>query len=325
MRISYNSCRNRHCPKCQGTQREQWIQAREEELLPVPYFYVVFTLPDILNPLCLYHPRVIYNLLFETAWSVLSSFGHDPKWLGARPGMIAILHTWGQTLSLHPHLHCIVPGGGLSASGKWKVAKSKGKYLFSVKAMGKLFRGRFMSRLKQELPREMEPDLVHALYKKKWVVYAKRPFNGPQTVIEYQGRYTHKIAISNHRVTDISDDKVTFRYKDYRHGGVTKMMTLESLEFIGRYAMHILPKGFVRIRHYGILSSTVRKDCAVKIKEQLPEVPVRLSTRPRPQPYNPRQCPCCKKETMQNVIRFNRRGPPEDWKTMAEKMLECIR
>ncbi|MGH7239614.1 MAG: IS91 family transposase, partial [Candidatus Saccharimonadales bacterium] len=162
VRISYNSCRNRHCPKCQGVQREQWIQAREEELLPVPYFHVVFTLPDILNPLCLYHRRVIYNLLFETAWSVLSSFGSDPKWLGARPGMISILHTWGQTLSLHPHLHCIVPGGGLSASGKWKVAKSKGKYLFSVKAMGKLFRGRFMSRLKQQLPTEMEPDLVNA-------------------------------------------------------------------------------------------------------------------------------------------------------------------
>lgn len=323
--ISYNSCRNRHCPKCQGIQREQWIQAREQELLPVPYFHVVFTLPDLLNPLCLHKGKVIYNILFQTAWSVLNSFGHDPKWLGAQPGMIAILHTWGQTLSLHPHLHCIVPGGGLTAQGKWKAAKSEGKYLFSVKAMSKVFRGRFMSALKEQLADEMEPGLVNELYKKDWVTYAKRPFNGPHSVIEYLGRYTHKIAISNHRILDITADKVTFRYKDYRHGSESRTMELESLEFTRRFAMHILPKGFVRIRHYGILSSTAKKGCAITIKEQLPEKPVPPPTRPKPAPYNPRQCPCCKKDTMQTILRFNRRGPPEDWKERAEKMLECIR
>lgn len=325
LRISYNSCRNRHCPKCQGAQREQWIMAREQELLPVPYFHVVFTLPDLLNPLCLHKGRQVYNLLFQTAWSVLLSFGGDHKWLGARPGMIAILHTWGQTLSLHPHLHCIVPAGGLTHAGKWKMAKSKGKYLFPVKALSKVFRARFIQALKLQLPGSLEPDLVGALYKKDWIVYAKRPFNGPSTVIEYLGRYTHKIAISNHRLTGISNGQVSFRYKDYRQGSVNKIMTLDGLEFIRRYAMHILPKGFVRIRHYGILSSTTKYQNAEIIKEQLPEAPIILSSRPKPVPYNPKTCPCCKKDTMETILRFNRRGPPNNWMEFAEKMMDCIR
>lgn len=324
VRISYNSCRNRHCPRCQGSQREQWIQAREMELLPVPYFHVVFTLPDTLNPLCLHQAKIIYDILFQTAWSVVNSFGRDPKWIGGQPGMIAILHTWGQTLSLHPHVHCVVPGGGLTAQGKWKNAKSQGKFLFPVKAMSKVFRARFIDALKKALPQEMEPAMVDALYKNDWVVFAKRPFNEPQSVIEYLGRYTHKIAISNHRITDVSDGKVSFRYKDYRHGGETKIMTLDALEFIRRFAMHVLPRGFVRIRHYGILSSTAKQRCAIVIREQLPEAPVVLSTRPRPVAYNPRQCPCCKKDTMRKLLQFNRRGPPEEWKEIAEKMLERV-
>ena len=238
--------------------------------------------------------------------------------------MIAILHTWGQTLSLHPHVHCVVPGGGLTAQGKWKNAKSQGKFLFPVKAMSKVFRARFIDALKKALPQEMEPAMVDTLYKNDWVVFAKRPFNEPQSVIEYLGRYTHKIAISNHRITDVSDGKVSFRYKDYRHGGETKIMTLDALEFIRRFAMHVLPSGFVRIRHYGILSSTAKQRCAIVIREQLPEAPVVLSTRPRPVAYNHRQCPCCKKDTMRKLLQFNRRGPPEEWKEIAEKMLERV-
>lgn len=325
LRISYNSCRNRHCPKCQGVQRERWIQAREQELLPIPYFHLVFTLPDTLNSLCLYRRRVIYNILFQTAWSVLNTFGHDRKWLGAQTGMIAILHTWGQTLSLHPHLHCIVPGGGLTSHGKWKMAKSKGKYLFSVKAMSKVFRGRFIALLKERLPTEMNPDLVNELYKKDWVVFAKRPFNGPESVIEYLGRYTHKIAISNHRIKNIENGKVTFSYKDYRQSAATKEMTLDALEFIRRFAMHILPKGFVRIRHYGILSSTAKARCRVLIKAQLPELPVVKSIKRNREIFNPLQCPCCKKNTMRTILRFNRRGPPKGWEQLAEKTLECLR
>lgn len=324
LRISYNSCRNRHCPKCQGKQREEWIHAREDELLPVPYFHVVFTLPDTLNKLCMHKPTVLYNLLCSTAWSVLNSFGHDHKWLGAQTGMISILHTWGQTLTLHPHLHCIVPGGGLTKAGRWKMAKREGKYLFNIKAMSIVFRGKFIAALKQQLPGHSDKILTDALYKHNWVVYAKRPFTGPQSVIEYLGRYTHKIAISNHRIKKIDDAGVTFAYKDYRHGSVKKEMTLSALEFIRRFSMHILPKGLVRIRHYGILSSTNKKTAAIIIKDQLPQTTKPLITKPAPQPYDPKECPCCKNKTMEALLRFNRRGPP-DWKQLAMDLLECIR
>lgn len=326
--ISYDSCRNRHCPKCQGTAREKWIQAREEELLPVPYFHVVFTLPDALNQLCLYKPKILYDLLFKTTWSVLNSFGHDHKWLGAQTGMISILHTWGQTMALHPHLHCIVPGGGLTKQAKWKTASSDGKYLFNVKAMSKTFRGRFIAALKEQLPQQMTKELVSALYKHNWVVYAKRPFtptaSGPQSVVEYLGRYTHKIAISNHRIQNIEDGKVSFAYKDYKHGSVKKEMTLESLQFIRRFSLHILPKGFVRIRHYGICSSSSKVKSALIIKAQLPPSAAQLFgaiTKAAPQPYNPKQCPCCKKQTMETLMRFNRRGPPANWKQRAAILL----
>jgi hypothetical protein len=324
VRISYNSCRNRHCPKCQGTQREQWIQARQEDLLPVPYFHVVFTLPDTLGKLCMHKPRAMYDMLFATAWSVINSFGNDPKWLGAQAGMISILHTWGQTMTLHPHIHCIVPGGGLTKSGRWKSAKSNGKYLFNVKAMGIAFRGRFIAALKELLGQQMDKDFVNALYKHHWVVYAKRPFTGPQSVVEYLGRYTHKIAISNHRLNGIDKAGVRFSYKDYRHGSVKKEMTLKTAEFIRRFSLHILPKGFVRIRHYGILSSTSKKTAGIMIKEQLPQGPTPALARPAPQPYNPNECPCCRKETMQTIMRFNRRGPPVDWQQLAKNLLVCI-
>lgn len=324
LRISYNSCRNRHCPKCQGKQREEWIEAREEELLPVPYFHVVFTLPDTLNKLCMHKPRIMYNILFATAWSVLNSFGNDHKWLGAQAGMISILHSWGQTLTLHPHLHCIVPGGGLTKQGKWKTAKSDGRYLFNVKAMSIAFRGKFIAALKEQLPSEMTKPFVDALYKHKWVVYAKRPFTGPQSVIEYLGRYTHKIAISNHRIKKIEDKQVTFSYKDYKHGSVKKEMTLDAFEFIRRYSMHILPKGLVRIRHYGILSSTAKKRAAIIIKEQLPQTIKPIVTKPATEPFNPKQCPCCKKETMETLMRFKGRGPPVEWEQVATDLLSCI-
>jgi len=328
LRISYNSCRNRHCPKCQGTQREKWIQAREEELLPVPYFHVVFTLPDLLNQLCLYKPRILYDLLFTTAWSVLNSFGHDPKLLGAQTGMISILHTWGQTMSLHPHLHCIVPGGGLTKQGKWKMAKSQGKYLFSVKAMSKVFRGRFIAGLKEQLPAQMEKSFVNQLYKHSWVVYAKRPFAGAKSVVEYLGRYTHKIAISNHRILNHQNGQVTFSYKDYKHGSVKKEMTLDAAEFIRRFSMHILPKGFVRIRHFGILSSSSKEKSLSLIKLQLSEqsAPVEPGKDKEDRSvYNPRQCPCCKKDTMQTVMHFSRRGPPTDWRELAMDLLEMVK
>jgi hypothetical protein len=262
--------------------------------------------------------------LFQTAWSVFNSFGHDHKWLGAQTGMISILHTWGQTLTLHPHLHCIVPAGGLSKAGKWKVAKTKGKYLFSVKAMSKVFRGRFIDALKEQLPDQINVELLNRLYKHNWVVYAKRPFSRPQSVIEYLGRYTHKIAISNHRIKSISDEKVAFSYKDYRHGCIKKEIHLKLMEFIRRYSLHILPKGFVRIRHYGILSSTAKKKAAVCIKQQLPVVTLPVKIGPEPQAFDIKTCPCCKEQTMHALIHFNLRGPPEAYMAMAADLLYAL-
>ena len=240
--------------------------------------------------------------------------------------MISILHTWGQTLTLHPHVHCIVPGGGLTKQDRWRQAKSDGKYLFNVKAMGKTFRGRFIAALKEVLPREMTRELVTQLYKNPWVVYAKQHFTGPQSVIEYLGRYTHKIAISNHRIKNVEADQVTFSYKDYKHGSVKKEMPLKAMEFIRRFSLHVMPKGFVRIRHYGICSSGAKIKSAIIIKAQLP-TPKPSTTnisKAKPEPFNGKQCPCCKKETMQTVMQFRHRGPPADWKDIATQLLACI-
>ena len=265
----------------------------------------------------------LYKIIFSNQpFFYLCITGHDPKWLGRQTGMISILHTWGQTMTLHPHLHCIVAGGGINKQGKWKTAKSEGKYLFNVKAMSKVFRGKFIALLKEKLPESMLAEFVNELYKNEWVVYAKRPFSGPESVIEYLGRYTHKIAISNHRIKNVEAGKVSFSYKDYKQAAVKKEMTLDVSEFIRRFALHILPKGFVRIRHYGILSSTSKAACTVVIKEQLPLI--QSNVKSKKEMYNRLQCPCCKKETMQTLLRFNRRGPPADWEDMAKKILECL-
>jgi hypothetical protein len=316
VRISYNSCRNRHCPKCQQVQRERWIQAREAELLPATYFHVVFTLPQALNKLCLYQPALVYKLLFDTAWSVLRDFAHSRKHLGADTGMISILHTWGQNLSLHPHLHCIVPGGGVTQAGRWKTARSEGKFLFPVKAMSTVFRARFVAALRGQF-NGLEPSFYNGLFNTPWVVYAKRPFGNPKHVIEYLGRYTHKVAISNHRLVDIQNDLVRFRYKDYRDESKAKLMTMDALEFIRRFSLHILPKGFMRIRHYGILSSCRKLQVLPSLHQQLeshfefPEEKHWKQISTERLGYNPDACPVCKQLSMITLFTFDRRGPPE--------------
>ncbi len=315
VRISYNSCRNRHCPKCQQVQRERWIQSRETELLPATYFHVVFTLPEALNKLCLYQPALVYKLVFDTAWSVMKSFAHDKNHLGADTGMISILHTWGQNLSLHPHIHCIVPGGGVTASGKWKHARSNGKFLFPVKAMSHVFRARFVASLRERF-KGLEPSFYNDLFKASWVVYAKRPFGSPKHVIEYLGRYTHKVAISNHRIVHVTHNLVTFRFKDYREESKVKQMGLHPLEFIRRFSLHILPKGFTRIRHYGILSSSRKHHILPLLHQQLEsyyEFPEEKSWKQISTEllrYNPDACPVCNKLTMITIFNFDRRGPP---------------
>ena len=258
-RISYNSCRNRHCTKCQTTNKERWIEHHSEKLIPVKYFHVVFTLPHELNGLCIRYPGLMYNLLFESAWKTLDGFSQDKNHLGADSGMTAILHTWGQQLMFHPHIHCIVPGGGIEENGNWKNTKSQGKYLFPIKAVKNVYRAKFVAGIiklvKQGKINDPGKKFMDELFKKDWVVYAKRPFNNSKGVMEYIGRYSHKIAISNHRILDITEKEVSFSYKDYRTEGMKKTMTLNGAEFLRRFALHILPKAFVKIRHFGILSS----------------------------------------------------------------------
>jgi len=268
-RVSYNSCRDRHCPKCQGRQRAEWVTKRLERILPVPYFHVVFTIPGGLNPLALRNKRVVYGILFKAASQTLLQLGRDPKRLNAQLGVTAVLHTWGQNLLLHPHLHCVVTGGGLSQDGtRW--VKGRERYLLPVKVMGKLFRGKFLATLQRayddgelslkgstaELANPIAwAKLRDSLYKKSWVVYAKPPFGGAEQVFRYLGRYTHRVAISNHRLRSIKDGRVVFSVKDYKDGAKKKAMSLAGVEFLRRFLLHVLPKGFVRIRHYGLCAS----------------------------------------------------------------------
>ena len=312
IKISYNSCRNRHCPKCQGHKREEWIQKRSADLLPVPYFHVVFTLPDTLHILALHQPSVVYDALFKAAWQTIHQFAATK---GLQAGMICILHTWGQTLSLHPHLHCIVPGAGVDAKGYFNLITAKGKYLFPVKALSKVYRAKYVASLREKGITDRK--LIENLFTKNWVVYAKRPFGGPKQVIEYLGRYTHKIAISNHRLQNVDQASTTFSYKDYKCNGQKKTMTLSNEEFIRRFAMHILPLRFVRIRHYGMLSSTWKRAKFVEWRKQLkiPAATMEINTKLR-------RCPCCKMGTLVTIMVFGKRGPPAAYKA-DEKRNAC--
>ncbi len=334
--ISYNSCRNRHCPKCQFLKKEQWIEAREKDLLPIPYFHVVFTVPDGLNPLILRNQEVCYNLLFKAVSETLTELSADPKRLGAEIGFIAVLHTWGQNLMDHPHIHAIVTGGGLSPGGRtWK--SSRANFFIHVKALSNLFRGKFLAYLKTLRAQDklIYPGaishlaqaaafnaLIAALYQKDWVVYCKPPFKKPQDVIDYLGRYTHRIAISNHRIVKVEDGAVSFRWRDYADGNRTKVMTLDASEFIRRFLLHVLPDRFVKIRHYGLFGNRCRAKKIDRCKELLvcserkdakektetwQEALLRLTG------FDVARCPACGERTMRTVeiIQPARcKGPP---------------
>lgn len=334
-RPSYNSCRDRHCPKCQSLARARWIEARKEDLLPVVYFHVVFTLPSSIAALALQNKRVIYNLLFRTVAKTLRVLAADPKHLGAVIGFFGVLHTWGQQLNPHPHIHCVVPGGGLSLDGtRWIACKrsSKGKDFFiSVKVMSSLFRRLFCESLR-ELHKEGDLnfycELAHladakkfdgwlkAVSHTKWVVYAKKPFGGPAQVIEYLGRYTHRVAISNSRLIKLEDGEVHFRWRDYRHGNEEKLMKLNAVDFIGRFLLHVLPPGFVRIRHFGLLANCHSKAKVTQCRELLgvavteallPKLPVdwkRLYELLTGESVD--RCPKCKTGLMTRVVEIPR-------------------
>ena len=278
-RAVYHSCRNRHCPKCQTLAKERWIEARRADLLPLPYFHTVFTLPHELNRLAQFRPRIIYNLLFEAAAQTLQAFGRDPKHLGGEIGITAILHTWGQNLGQHIHLHCLVTGGALAPDGsRW--LKSNPRYLFPVRALSPVFRAKFITGLERAFEKRLLPRdeidvelLVITLRAKPWVVYTKRPFAGPESVLQYLGRYTHRIAISNDRIVGLQDGVVRFRWRDYSDDNQNKIMELPANEFLRRFLLHVLPRGFMRIRHFGLLANRHRKPKLERCRQLLAATP----------------------------------------------------
>jgi hypothetical protein len=283
-RYTYHSCRNRHCPKCQTLTKERWLSARRAELLPVPYFHLVFTLPHALNAIAQSNPEGIYGLLFQSVSATLIEFGANPRWLGGEIAATLILHTWGQTLTQHLHLHCLVAAGALHADGHW-IGSRRG-FLFPVHALAAVFRGKFLAALTRAVERGHIPvqdpaplsaqRLAASLCNSAWVVYAKQPFGGPQQVLDYLGRYTHRVAISNNRLLRWDADHVSFRYKDYAHGNRRKVLTLQTGEFIRRFLLHVLPRGFMRIRHYGLLANRTKRlklSQARQAFDQAPPVP----------------------------------------------------
>ena len=279
--VSFNSCRNRHCPKCQARAREQWLEARQQELLPIGYFHVVFTVPHELNVFALTSPRRFYDLLFAAASQTLIEVAQNPKRLGGDIGALAILHTWGQNLLLHPHLHCVVPAGGLSPD-RTRWIHTEQRFLLPLDVLREVFRGKFLDGLRRlykkgrlccEGPAAEYRDrkkflrLIGPLYRRRWVVYARKAMGGPEQVLRYLGRYTHLIAISNHRLLDFDQEHVTFRWKDYAHGGKQRTMKLAAGEFLRRFFLHVLPKGFVRIRHFGLLANRFRRASTFQAKD----------------------------------------------------------
>lgn len=319
-RNAYNSCGNRHCPKCQSLARAQWLEKRQAELLPCQYFHVVFTLPESLAALALQNKRQLYDLLFRATAETLQSIAADPKRLGAQIGFFCILHTWGQTLQAHPHLHCVVPGGGISLDGRRWVSCRR-RFFLPVRVLSSRFRRLYLQYLerayaqgKLQFQGELQPlsEAQHfdrylaPLRQKRWVVYAKPPCGGPERVLDYLGRYTHRVAISNHRLQSLQDGQVTFTYKDYKHEGQQKRMTLPADEFLRRFLLHVLPNGFQRIRHYGLLANRHRAENLARCRELL-RIP---APAPLPPPGNYReryeqltgqdlrQCPHCQQGQM---------------------------
>lgn len=337
LHISYNSCRNRHCPKCQGVNKEMFIIEQEELLLPVAYYHVVFTLPQELNALCLYDPKAMYGLLFESAWHTLNTLARDDKWLGAKTAATMVLHSWSQTLNLHPHVHCIVPNGGLDKEGNWRYprksgADGEGRFLFPVAAMKKLYRGYFLARLKAKIKggkMQLPPDFPSGkaykawkddLYQKDWVVYTKKPFSGVKKVVEYLARYSHRVAITNHRIKNITDTQVTFEYKDYKDKAKKKLMTLQGEEFLRRFCLHILPKGFRKVRKYGLVSNASKATDILRARIALGQRHQTVISNRKERKAKAlerlfgkavNKCPCCKKGNMVTIgIVPPERAPP---------------
>ena len=333
LKISYNSCRNRHCPKCQGLNKEMWIIQQEDMLLPVAYYHVVFTLPHEFNLLCMYNPRKMYDLLFSASWHTLKTLAADPQWIGAKTAATMVLHTWSQNLSLHPHLHCIVPNGGLTKDGKWQFPKKgSNNFLFPVAAMKKIFKGYFMDKVRDMIKNnsiDIPPQYFEnyggktpwrkLLYDKQWVVYTKKPFSTSKHVIDYLGRYSHRVAITDRRIIGSEDGQVLFSYKDYRVNADNKVMILKGTEFIRRFCLHILPPHYRKVRQYGLTSNAskaksiaiARKALGLKHKQLLTKSERKAMAILRL--FGTAElddCPCCKKGKMKIIFGINKNRPP---------------
>jgi hypothetical protein len=313
-RIAYNSCRNRHCPKCQGPARAKWLADRQAQLLPVAYFHLVFTVPPPIAAIAFQNKAVVYAILFKAAVEAMTTLASNPRRLGADIGGIAVLHTWGQALTHHPHVHCVVPGGGLSPDGTGWIA-GRPNFFLAVKPLAMLFRRLFLDRLTAafdagaigcygDLARLADPAAfaahIAAMRRIDWVVYAKKPFGGPAQVLAYLGRYTHRVAIANRRLVALDDSHVAFTWKDYRHTGATKLMTLEAFEFIRRFLLHTLPDGFHRIRHFGFMANSHRAQklalCRSFLTDQVETAdPKTTASAPScdPAAVDAPACPCC--------------------------------
>ncbi len=310
VRNSYNSCGDRHCPKCQAAKQAFWIDDLAHNTLPTKHFHIVFTVPHHLNQLCLHNPRMYYDLLFSAVWHTLRLFGYTHY--GVESGAVAVLHTWGQNLSLHPHIHCLVPAAGYTLDGKWKVIEKNGNFLYPVQQLSDAFKGKFLDSLKRALQKQNEYSLffqqMELAYQTKWVVHCEPSMAKAEHVIKYLGQYTHRVAITNQRILDITGQKVTFLAKDYRDNAIVKPVTLNGVEFLRRFAMHILPKQFVRIRRFGIYNHTTKRNLDLQfceldktidavIKEQQP-AETTLERFERLTGINPCICPTCKKGKM---------------------------
>ena len=315
-RISYNSCGNRHCPKCQANKQALWVEDRMNDAMDVKYFHVVFTVPESLNQICLLDSKRFYSTLFECIWSVLQTFGYSHY--GVESGAICVLHTWGQNLSLHPHIHCIVPAAGLTLKGNLKHITKQGKYLYPVHMLSTVFRGKLLEKIKRQLKQNNQlrqyQSLLDDVWKKPWVVYCEPPLGNAQQIVKYLGQYTHRVAISNQRIQNIEESGVSFFYKDYKDNSKRKLTKLSGVEFLRRFCMHILPYRFVKIRYYGILSSKQKdqvKPFAVKKQETKP-IESRQERVSHLTGFDRFLCPFCKEGFMHKVELLPRIRAPDN-------------
>jgi Zn finger protein HypA/HybF involved in hydrogenase expression len=301
-RISYNSCRNRHCPKCQSYKQAIWVEDRMNEALNVKYFHIVFTVPEVLNTICLLDSKWFYNAMFQAVWSTLQTFGYSHY--GVESGAICVLHTWGQNLSLHPHMHCIVPAAGLTLKGNLKPITKQGKYIYPVTNLSTVLRGKLLEKIKKQLINNNQLNkhqkLLNQAWSTPWVVNCEPPFGSPKHIVKYLGQYTHRVAISNQRIQNIDDNNVSFYFKDYKDQKKRKLTKLSGIEFLRRFCLHILPYRFVKIRHYGILSSKFKSVLQQGIKKQKPTETTQERLK-RITQFDIYQCPYCKTGKMQII------------------------